>query len=309
MIKRVLLAIVGFIGGVLLLRRFGLKETIDWRDAGKPGRVIDIDGYGVHVVERGGGPRTMLLIHGFGASTFSWRELIPHFEREFRIIAVDLKGFGYSERDRNATLSSTGQVAMLKALLDRLGIERAVIAGHSMGGGAAQRFAATYPEMVDALILAASVTGEEPVAGLSVPPWLIRPFAPLIGALTAEWLLQLCYYDKSYLTPEVREGYMRPLRIRGSLDAVLAMMSQTAGDPPIDATRIKAPVLVLCGAQDRVVPLKSGRRICERVPQARLVVVDRAAHNFIEERHEECAAAIAEFLAEVAPCSEAPAGV
>lgn len=309
MIKRVLLAIVSILSGVWFLRRFGLKETIDWRDAGKPGRVVDIGGYGVHIVERGGGPRTMVLIHGFGASTFSWRELIPHFERDFRIIAVDLKGFGYSERAADAGLAAMDQIAMLRALLGQLGVSRAVVAGHSMGGGVAQRFAAAYPEMVEALILAASITGEERIARMRMPAWLVRPFAPLIGALTASRLLQLCYYDKSYLTPGVREGYMRPTRIRGSLDGLLAMMRDAEADPPIDAARITAPVLLLYGAHDRVVPLKSGQHIRERIPQARLVVIDRAAHNFIEERHEECAAAISDFLAETAAMREAPAGV
>lgn len=309
MIKRVLLAILSILSGMWLLRRLGLKETVDWRDAEKPGRVVDINGYGVHIVERGSGPRVMLLIHGFGAGTFSWRELIPHFERDFRIVAVDLKGYGYSERDADAGLSASDQVTMLKALLDRLGIERVVVAGHSMGGGIAQRFAAAHPEMVEAIILAASVTGDEGVGRPRPPAWLVRPFAPLIGALTASRLLRLCYYDKSYLTPEVRAGYMGPFRVRGSLDGMLAMMRDTAADPPIDSARITAPVLLLYGAHDRVVPLKSGQRIRERVPHARLVVVDRAAHNFIEERHEECAAAIREFLAESVPAREAAAGV
>lgn len=305
MIKRLLLIATAIGGVIALARRVGLKEYTDWRDAHKPGRIIDIAGYGVHIVERGSGPRALLLIHGFGAHTYSWRELMPRFERDYRIIAVDLKGFGYSERDAGAGLSATDQVAMLKALLDHLGIERAVVAGHSMGGGIAQRFAATYPQMVAALILIASVAGDEREGIRTLPAFIMRPLMPVLGALTASRLLAACYEDRAFLTPEIREAYLGPTRIRGSMDGLLAMLRDTASDPPIDTSRIDMPVLVLVGEHDRVVPRSASQRIRERIPQARVVVIERAGHNLIEERPDDCAEAIRAFLREAAPAAPA----
>lgn len=153
---------VGAMAGAtaMLVHKAGIHEDLDWESVPKPGHLIDIDGYQVHYLDQGQGP-AIVLIHGFGGQTYSYRHLIPMLARDHRVIAVDLKGYGYSERNAHAGLSHTAQVAMLKGLLDKLGVARATFVGHSMGGAVAQRFAVTYPDMADALILAASVSGED----------------------------------------------------------------------------------------------------------------------------------------------------
>jgi pimeloyl-ACP methyl ester carboxylesterase len=109
-------AALAAVGGVLLLRRrVALKEDIPWDDAPRPGSLIDIEGYGVHYIDRGEG-LAIVLVHGFGGQTYAYRKLIPALARDHRVIAVDLKGYGYSMRDATTDLSHTGQVAMLRAL-------------------------------------------------------------------------------------------------------------------------------------------------------------------------------------------------
>jgi len=309
---RTRLAIAAAIGGgVLLQRKLALKEDLDWRNVEKAGEVAEIDGYGVHYVDVGHGP-AMVLLHGFGGSTYSYRHLLPIFARDHRVIAVDLKGFGYSERAADAGLSATDQVSMLKGLLDRCAVDCAVFIGHSMGGGIALRFAATHPRIVQALVLAASVTGEERVgqrAGLrgSIPQWLLRPILPVMAGFASSRLLKLMYHDASRITPDVRDEYLRPARIKGSMDGLMAMMRDRAEDRPVDDTRITMPVLLLNGAHDDVVPLKAAQRLRERIPHARLVVIERAAHGLLEERPDECALAIADFLRESKYAASAPA--
>jgi 3-oxoadipate enol-lactonase len=80
------------------------------------------------------------------------------------------------------------------------------------------------------------------------------------------------------------------------MDEFVAIMRAGASDPAVDASKITMPVLLLNGADDRVVPLSAAQRIRERIPQARLVVIDRAAHMLLEEQPEECARAIVDFL-------------
>ena len=284
------------VGGWLLRDRVTLRENIHWRDIDKPGGVIEVNGYGVHYTDQGHG-QPILLIHGFGGHTYSYRHLIPLFATDYRVIAVDLKGYGYSERDANQDLSRTAQVEMLRVFLGRLAVDHAIVVGHSMGGGIAQRFAATYPEKVDALVLAASVTGEERIARRA-PVGLLRPALPLLAKLTASRLLHLGYYDPSMVTDDVRAEYLRPASIEGSMDGLLKAMRDGASDPPIADERITMPVLLLNGAHDRVVPLHAAQRICERIPHARLVVIEQAAHLLLEERPQECADAIRSFLQE-----------
>jgi len=295
------LAIAAAIGGGVLLRcKLALKEDLDWHDVEKTGEIARIEGYGVHYVDVGHGP-AMVLHHGFGGSTYSYRHLIPIFARDHRVIAVDLKGSGYSERDADAGLSATDQVAMLRALLDRCAVDRAVFVGHSMGGGIALRFAAAHPLIVQALVLAASATGEERVgqrAGLrgSMPQWLLRPILPVMAGFASSRLIKRMYHDTSRITPDVRDEYLRPARIKGSMDGLMAMMRDRAADHPVDDARGTMPVLLLNGAHDEVVPLSAAQRLRERLPHARLVVIERAAHGLLEERPEECARAIADFL-------------
>ena len=294
-------------GALMLVRRVGIREDLDWNTIDKPGQVMDIDGYGVHYTDDGAGP-AMVLIHGFGGQTYSYRHLIPLFARGHRVVAVDLKGYGYSERNAHAGFSGTAQVAMLKGLLDKLGITHAVFVGHSMGGGVAQRFAVTHPEMVDALILAASVSGADRAGRRALPPGpLVKLVVPVLAKVAASRMLRGSFYDPAMLTDDVRDEYMRPVRIKGSMDGLMAIMRDGADDAPVEMERIKQPVLLLYGAHDKLVPVSVGRQIQERIPHARMVVVEKAGHLLLEEQPQECASAILDFLREagVAPTAAA----
>jgi pimeloyl-ACP methyl ester carboxylesterase len=295
-----LLAVGSVVAGALLVgRRAGLKEDLTWEEVDKPGRVVDIDAYGVHYVERGEG-RPIVLIHGFGGHTYHYRRMIDVLAREHRVVAVDLKGFGYSERDANAGLSQTDQVRMLRTLLERLRVERAVFIGHSMGGAIVQRYVATYPEQAEAVALIASVvvSGERFRRLPVLPAPLMRPVLPLLSRIAASRLLAASFYDPAYLTDEIRSEYLRPARLKGSMDGLMAMMRDSRNDGPIDASRITAPALIIAAAQDRIVPLLAAQRIRETIPHARLVVIDRAGHGLIDERAPECSRAILDFLRE-----------
>jgi pimeloyl-ACP methyl ester carboxylesterase len=306
--KRTKLALGGAaaIGAVALLRRSGLHEDLEWSEIVKPGHVMDIDAYGVHYLDNGEGP-ALLLIHGFGGQTFQYRRQVPYFARTHRVIVPDLKGFGYSERDANAGLSHSDQVAMLRTLLDRLGITRVSIVGHSMGGAIAQRFAATYPEMVDALVLAASMPADGRPRSPRLPGVLLRPVLPLVAGAAASRLLAAGFDDPSLLTDEVREEYVRPARIKGSMDGLMQMMCDVRSDQPVDLARITMPVLLLFGAHDPVAPLGMAKQIRQRIPQARLTVIERAAHLLLEEQPDACNRAMADFLRETVPAASSAA--
>ncbi|MEX0750458.1 MAG: alpha/beta hydrolase [Dehalococcoidia bacterium] len=295
-------ALAGIAAGAALLRRGGLREDLEWQELEKPGHIIDIDGYGVHIVEQGVG-RAIVFIHGFGGQTFQYRHQLPYFARNHRVIAVDLKGFGYSERDANAGLSHTDQVAMLHSLLERLGIDHAVIVGHSMGGAVAQRFAAGHPAMVDALVLVAAMPADRRPRRAPLPAFALLPVLPLLARVAASRLLKYGFHDAANLTQEVREEYLRPARIKGSMYGLTKMMQDARSDLAVDLSRVTMPILLLYGAHDPVAPLSMAQQIRARIPRARLTVIERAAHLLLEERPDECNRAIGHFLRESVPAA------
>src|SRR5437867_13242467 len=111
--RKLILALSGIFAAILgLSRLIGRRERVDWRDADRPGRNVTVDGVGVHYIERGSGP-VVVMVHGFGGHTFNFRHLIPDLAVDHRIVALDLMGFGYSERPREVDYSLSAQARLV----------------------------------------------------------------------------------------------------------------------------------------------------------------------------------------------------
>ncbi|MGB9828423.1 MAG: alpha/beta fold hydrolase, partial [Thermosphaera sp.] len=123
-------------------------------------RFVEIDGFKIHYLDEGSGDRVFILLHGFGASVFSWRCIISNLSSIGRVIAFDRPGFGLTERVEPGRTpynpyTSEGVVELTYRLLSRLNVSRAVFIGHSAGGGLALLFALKHPEMVESIVLIA----------------------------------------------------------------------------------------------------------------------------------------------------------
>jgi len=278
----------------------GCCENLDLADAPKPGEMIRLDDAAIHYVDRGQG-RPLVLIHGLGGRIYNFRYNIPVLSEHLRVVALDLKGFGYSERPAAGDYSLTAQARLVGELMDRLGIARAAILGHSMGAAIALRLAAASPEKVDRLILVGSAppNGMVPRFAASLP---LRPLLRLGTALVLhqprvrERVLRQGFYDPAFLSPEMLEEFRRSARIRGSTNAIASLLSDAACDEPLDLSRVSQPVLLLWGEGDRWTNLRLARRLADELPDARLQVIDRARHMVLEERAEEANEAILAFL-------------
>jgi pimeloyl-ACP methyl ester carboxylesterase len=275
-------------------------ENLDLADVPKPGNVICLDGVGIHYVDRGQGP-PLVLIHGLGGSICNFRYNIPALSQHLRVVALDLKGFGYSERPAAGDYSPTAQALLVGELMDRLGIPRAAVLGHSMGGAIALRLAATWPEKVDRLILVGSAPPGRMVPRFAASPSL-PSFLRLGTALVLhqprlrEIVLRQGFYDPAFLSPEMLAEFRRIARIRGSTNAIASLLSDAAREEPIDLSRVSQPVLLLWGRHDRLTGLRLARWLADQIPDARLQVIERARHMVLEERAEEANEAILSFL-------------
>lgn len=308
------------LGGGALLAAYGAvqtanavirhREDIDPDAIERPGALFYLRGTGMHLIERGSGP-PLLMIHGFGGSTFSFRHQIGPLSAHRRVIALDLPGFGLSDRPDSSPLSHTAQADRLREFIDRMEIERADVLGMSMGGAIALRLAAAYPERVERLLLVATPWPGQP-RGVPLYP-LSRPLLPVAQALllarprALRRRLAGMVYDPTFVTDPVWQGYHGPLRLRGTAAAHLHMIDGVRDDLPLDPATIATRTLLLWGDADPIVPLSVGHRLHATLPDARLEVVPRAGHLVLEEQPAASTAIIERFLATPLPAAPLPA--
>jgi pimeloyl-ACP methyl ester carboxylesterase len=275
-------------------------EDTDLAAVVKPGQEVLVGGVRLHYVEAGEGP-PLLLLHGLNGSTFSFRLLMPYLARHFRTIAVDLKGFGYSDRPSSGDYSLGAQARLVAGFLDALGIDRAFVLGHSLGGAVAMRLALASPERVERLILVSAADDSELRRGLRSAR-LVRPLLPVVAAFTVQnqrfrrMSLRSACYDPAFITPEIMEGYMAPTRIRGHLHALGSLMVDRRRDAPLDAASITQPTLIMWGSADRWIASSHGERLRALIPSSSFVLIEKAGHLVLEEQPQECSRVIIDFL-------------
>lgn len=260
-----------------------------------------IDGHWVYVEDLGHG-EPILLLHGFGASTYSWRHVMPELARDHRVIAIDLHGFGWTERPRSdAAYSRDGQAKLVLSVLDDLGIRSVDLVGHSYGGAIALAVAARSPARVRSLVLVDAArpiyTQQRRYPGTEwplVPEIVVRSI--LRPRVVGDGLRRSVVND-GVITDEVVREYYDRLAVEGVYFAYEAL---TRPAPPTEPepvlSEIETPSLVLWGEEDGSIGVDYGRALAEELPNARFEVIPDAGHMPMEERPDEVERRIREFL-------------
>ena len=254
------------------------------------------------------GGRPVVLIHGFGASLYSWRKVAPELGAAgFRVLALDLPGFGYSERPvEAAAYTPEAQAALVAEVLDLLtgdlGPGPVDVVGHSFGGGVALVLAATRPERVRSLVLTDSTLPTFSRARRADLPFY-RPLVYLlirtVGLRRAfvRAALERSFHDDSLVTRDLVAAYRSRLLLRGPAGAYRSL---TAPIPrsrlAVDLAQIDRPALVAWGADDALIPLSAGRAAAERLPDSRFVGLPNCGHIPMEECPEAWLDAVLAFL-------------
>ena len=311
--KRYLLAGgYGLAGAALAAKLLRRPRDVAWEEhaAGVPhaelSRFVELDGVRVHYQEAGAGTAPpVVLIHGFCASTFVWSDvLLPLAEMGFRVLAVDLVGFGFSAKPRAWDYTIEAQARNVVRLLDALGVGRAALVGSSYGGAVAAACALDFPERVSRLVLVGAVSNDD----VKRQPLLRMAASPVVGDLLSpvildsprllRWRMGRVYAraNAHLRAPERMEAHHRTLRSSGAHGAVLRTLRRwNAGRILREAPRITQPTLLVWGEDDRDIPLSQGRRLRALLPHARLAVFGRCGHLPQEERPEEFAGLVAGF--------------
>jgi pimeloyl-ACP methyl ester carboxylesterase len=242
----------------------------------------------------------LLFVHGHLASSASWQHVLASAGGGRPGIAVDVPGFGASDRPWPYDYTVSGEASSLEAFLDARGIRRAVLVGNSLGGAAVMLLAARRPERVAALVLVAGASASTPV------PWpaaVLR--TPVLGELAlalstrktvAIGLRRKIYARASSVTPDAIDDAWRPLTIPGTRRAALAAIRT---DPRRFAgveSKVEAPTLVVWGEEDRMIPAAEAPRLAARIRGARVALIPGAGHLPQREQPERFSADVRKFL-------------
>ena len=266
-----------------------------------PENLVTLDDQQVYFEDRGSG-EVILLIHGFGSSAYSWREVITELERDFRVIAVDLSGFGFTERPREMTAYTRyAQGELILKLLDELGIEKAHLVGHSYGGAVGAALAVRSPERIETLTLLNAAgpvyTQMRRSRFASFRPASYTLVRTKLRLKNIERALKRSLANDEFATKELVHEYQRRLAIEG---AVRAFRGLTAPMPDpqavVELSELELPTLALWGAEDILIPAEVARKETSTIAASRFVLIEGAGHVPMEERPVEVARRIKQFL-------------
>ena len=292
---------------LLLLAAFWLwtpdktLASLEARYLAAPGDLIDVEGMRVHL--RDSGPKdapAVIMVHGFGSSLHSWEPWAQALSVDHRVIRFDLPGSGLSAPDRSGNYTDARSMQLLLALMDRLGIARASIVGHSIGGRIAWTFAATHAERVDKLVLVAPdgfaspgfEYGQAPEVPLTVE--LMRHVLP---KPLLRMSLAPAYADPTFLSDALTTRYHDLMLAPGSRDALIARLQQTTlVDPTPLLRRIQAPTLLVWGEADAMIPCANSADYLKAMPHAKRVSLPGVGHLPHEEAAEQSIASVRAFL-------------
>ena len=283
------------------------RNVLEAKYATPPSEFVVLpDGARAHYRNRGPHDApTLVLLHGSNASLFTWEPWSKSLSDHFRVVSVDLPSHGLTGAVPNGDYSQKGMAIFVHEFVAALGIERFALAGNSMGGGVAARFAEMYPEHVTQLILVDA--GGMPVGqGDRIPlgfrllrmSWM-KPVLLHVTprALFAEGLNDAIVH-KSIITDAMIDQYWDFARMEGTREATIerfqAIEDYGYVKDHIDA--LKMPTLILWGEQDHLIPVAAAYEFHRAIPGSKLIVYPATGHIPMEEVAQQSAADVRAFL-------------
>lgn len=251
----------------------------------------------------------IVLLHGFGASVYTWRDVIPALAGQYRVIAPDLKGFGASDKPDDKRYSVFDQAEIVDALIDHLDLRETILGGHSMGGAVAAVLASDSPPDRPYGIRRIMIF-DAPLFRQRLPLFIMILDIPVLGEAVLHltppqtgvgWVLRESYYDDARVGNDEISAYAAAWSEPGGRKALVrtaeALADLNSSGHAFDFDEIRMPVLVVWGKKDRVVPVANAYALRDALPgPVSFHIIDKCGHIPLTEKPEETLGLIKEFL-------------
>lgn len=265
---------------------------------------IKVEHLKLHYLEMGTG-EPVLLLHGWPTSSYLWRKLIPILAEKNRVIALDLPGFGRSDKRLSDSFSFRYQDKMIDGFLQQMGIEKVNLAVHDLGGPLGLFWATQHPEKV--LRISFLNTLVYPEFSWAVKAFGLATMLPLVKNWLSSpggirWAMRLGVVNKSHLSQADVEQYQRPFQSKEArkvlLKTVHRLSKEAYHEIAQELPKFKGPVQLVYGKEDRILPDidKTMARLQQDLPQAELTALDHCGHFLQEDEPEKIAQLIQVFL-------------
>jgi pimeloyl-ACP methyl ester carboxylesterase len=259
-------------------------------------------------IHESGKGKPIVLIHGLGASSYTWHKIAPELAKTNRVIAIDLKGFGQSDKPLDAHYSIFDQAKLVDDFITRRGLRGVTLVGHSYGGGVALAVALSQMDagkhQIEKLVLIDSVAYRQPL------PFFFQVLrTPILGELGMSLVppevqmtraLSIAYHDDKQVTADTVNHYASALHTEGGRHALYQTINSLDPDAAETVSRryptIRTPALLLWCEHDKIVPLRFGKRLVSDLPDARIDVIEDCGHIPHEEQPEQTLRAIKAFV-------------
>ena len=243
--------------------------------------------------ESPGERQSVLLVHGFAGSTYSWQQVADSLHQlGYHVVAVDVPPFGYSDKSARINQSVTARAALLHSLLQQeFPGRRWHLAGHSMGGAIVQAMALMFPEDLVSLTLVAPTLFWSITAGERATPLLLKVpgVTSFLGNMAENWLITPALVERLLQSAYGQQpdradvkAYLQPLRVPGTARAILNSPRHYVEIADISSDSLSVPGIAIWGDQDTWVPLEAHQSVADNLPSIQLDVIQNAGHNPME---------------------------
>lgn len=277
-------------------------EAIKEKWAYDNSQFMEIDGIPVHYRISGEG-KPVVLIHGTGASLHTWEKWTEVLEQEFKVISLDIPGFGITGPNKAGNYTLEYYAAFLDNFLQKINVDTFAIAGNSLGGAISWTYTTLHPEKVEKLILL-DATGypsnkEPPLAfKLAKNPITSSLLLNITPKSLFETSIKDVYYNQKLVTPKLINQYYELYLRKGNRQAFIDRVNTEVYKDPSQIKTIKCPTLIQWGKHDRWVLVENAYKFEQDIPDSKLIIYEHAGHVPMEEIPEVTVKDALEFLLE-----------